>query len=117
MSSLIKLKLVNHVIYCFKIFKKLIFCLIDDFPVLQTTILAELARDECKSPIFQVARELIPNNPIVFVRICALLLSENYHIQSENIASFGGLNGSIAQEGLFLLLSGVVVRSKNFLKL
>jgi hypothetical protein len=51
------------------------------------------------------------------VRICALLLSENYHIQSENIASFGGLNGSIAQEGLFLLLSGVVVRSKNFLKL
>ncbi|XP_046649350.1 huntingtin-like isoform X2 [Daphnia pulicaria] len=85
----------------------------NDFPVLQTAILAELARDECKSPIFQVARELIPNNPIVFVRICALLLSENYHIQSENIASFGGLNGSIAQEGLFLLLSGVVPKEEK----
>ncbi|EFX77022.1 hypothetical protein DAPPUDRAFT_106588 [Daphnia pulex] len=85
----------------------------NDFPVLQTAILAELAREECKSPLFQVARELIPNNPIVFVRICALLLSENDHIQSENVASFGGLNGSIAQEGLFLLLSDVVPKEEE----
>lgn len=108
MSSLIKLKLVNQSICCFNIVK-VNFLLIDDFPVLQTAILAELARDECRFPLFQVARELIPNNPIVFVRICALLLSEIYDIQVDNFGPFGGLNGSIAQDGLFLLLSEVVV--------
>jgi hypothetical protein len=91
----------------------IILYIIEDFPVLQTAILAELARDECKSPLFLVARELIPNNPIVFVRICALLLSEIYHIEIDDNGFFSGLNGSIAQDGLFLLLCGVVVTSHN----
>lgn len=85
--------------------------------MLQTAILAEVARDECKSPLFQIAKELIPNNPIVFVRICALLLSEISHIEVDDIGCFGGLNGSIALDGFFLLLCGVVVSScKTFFK-
>ena len=86
--------------------------------MLASSILAELARDECKSPLFQTAKELIPNNPIVFVRICAWLLSEMCHIEVGDIGSVGGLNGNIAQDGLFLLLCGVVVsQSKTCLNI
>ncbi|XP_057364436.1 huntingtin-like isoform X1 [Daphnia carinata] len=79
----------------------------EDFPVLRTAIRAELAREECKYPLFEVARELIPNNPIVFARFCALLSPEIHCFEANNMQQFfTGLNGSIAEAGYFLVLLG-----------
>lgn len=82
--------------------------------MLQAAILAELRRDECKFPIFQIAKELIPNNPVVFVRICGLLSSDicSLPIDDVTILTFGGINGNIAQAGLFIVLCSSVVSRK-----
>lgn len=78
--------------------------------MLRTAIRAELARDECKYPLFEVARELIPNNPIVFARVCALLAPEIHCFEADDMQQFfTGLNGSIAEAGYFLVLPGIMV--------
>lgn len=85
-----------------------------DFPVLKAAIIAELKRDECKHLLFQSAKALIPNNPIVFVRICALLSSEIHHLTTEDMSiPFGGLNGNIAEAGCFLVRCSTMV-SEHF---
>ena len=79
--------------------------------MLQEAIRTELSRDEYKIPIFQKAKDLIPNNPIVFVRICALLSSEICSLPVDDMTipfGVGGINGSIAQAGFFLVLCSSV---------
>ncbi|KAK4002443.1 hypothetical protein OUZ56_004272 [Daphnia magna] len=89
----------------------------EDFPVLRTAIRAELARDECKYPLFEVARELIPNNPIVFARVCALLAPEIHCFEADDMQQFfTGLNGSIAEAGYFLVLPGIMPKQEEKLK-
>lgn len=87
-----------------------------DFPVLKAAITTELKRDECKYSLFRSARTLIPNNPIVFVRICALLSSEIHSFTTEDMSiPFGGLNGNIAEAGFFLVRCTTMVSEVSFL--
>ena len=79
------------------------FFLLDDFPVLQIALQAELGKDECKNALIQMAHISIPNNPIVYVRLCELLSKETSTISKLNPPHFLGLNGYVALTGLFFV--------------
>ena len=83
--------------------------------MLKIAIQSELEKDECKSPLFRMSNLSIPNNPLVFVRLCELLPKEINVLSKINTPlQFTGLNGCVAHTGLFLVQYEFMVSSKIY---
>lgn len=87
------------------------FVIIGDFPVFQASVREELRQDEA---LLRTAVTTIPNNPVVFVRIGALLSPKADILCNENMSSADGLNYYVAQTGFFLAICDTMV-SRSFL--
>ena len=83
--------------------------------MLKIAIQSELEKDECKFSLFRMSNLSIPNNPLVFVRLCELLPKEINVLSKINTPlQFTGLNGCVAHTGLFLVQYEFMVSSKIY---
>lgn len=92
----------------FRLPSQLIFRLAGDFSVLKVAIVDELLREEKSSSLIQLSADLIPSNPVVFVKICALYPNEakKFYVSKSH---FTGFNGFIAKTGYFLVICDALV--------
>ena len=84
-----------------------------DFPVLTVAVQEEFLRQEKGCSILRLSADLIPANPVIFVRLCALLPDEAKSM-GINKFLFAGFNGFIAMNGYLLVVSETAVISFSF---